>query len=300
MTQPTRAFDRANPHIRGSSRRSTWAEVDWPATRSRSRSKASKDRARPVAPSGEEENAWVIDNMYRSERGMWLRDRYWGRELQEPEGGPIGGGQFVRVCGHGPAHAAMKNALLVCVVACALHAISACAGPGRSSAMQARACADQSEQPEVRGARICDIYPLPVRFHFRCRDAAFSVPGALGLDNAGALDGLFDRIRQPPGLERIILHGQQSSMGPEREMSWTLSQERAESVGREIAARGYPWGRISMVADGYASTTAGEPDLCPPPAEDTGHPHRSVTVQAVVCLPPAEFEERAFGWPLAE
>lgn len=41
--------------------------------------------ARRGALSGEEELAWVVDNMYRSERRMWLRGQYLGHKLEPPD-----------------------------------------------------------------------------------------------------------------------------------------------------------------------------------------------------------------------
>lgn len=44
----------------------------------------SAETQRRAALSGEEELAWVIDNMYRSEMRMWLRGQYLGEKLQPP------------------------------------------------------------------------------------------------------------------------------------------------------------------------------------------------------------------------
>ena len=42
------------------------------------------ERQRYGAPTPEEEIAWVIDNMYRSERGLWLRRQYDGTAMLPP------------------------------------------------------------------------------------------------------------------------------------------------------------------------------------------------------------------------
>jgi hypothetical protein len=44
----------------------------------------SEEAARFGVASPEEEIAWIIDNMHRSERGMWLRQRYEGGVLLPP------------------------------------------------------------------------------------------------------------------------------------------------------------------------------------------------------------------------
>lgn len=51
-----------------------------------------EEARRRAAPSGEEEVAWVVDNMYRSERGMWLRSLYEG-PLERP-GSPLRGSRL--------------------------------------------------------------------------------------------------------------------------------------------------------------------------------------------------------------
>lgn len=51
---------------------------------------ANRDVQRLGVSSPEEEFAWVIDNMHRSERGMWLRGQYEGGEMVAP-GRPLTG-----------------------------------------------------------------------------------------------------------------------------------------------------------------------------------------------------------------
>ncbi len=109
------------------------------------------------------------------------------------------------------------------------------------------------------------------------------------------MGALLDEIRANGSIERVILHGYQSSSGPEGEMPIGLSQARADSVARALALEGYPAWRIIALAGGLYPGSADEADACPPPEDDTGHAHRRVDVEVIRCVDQRAYDRNQLG-----